>query len=258
MEKGPALVAAILFLSIPALAAACSGSDDSTFNNNGGSDASFDAPGTFQFDSSPGPDGSSDGTAPVQCKPTIADSYTAHWDAPTKPTKPGPCSTTDITGYYTECLATLGKPDGKTQCNTWMGANAACGKCIEPTNNSGPIQWYQDRFYFTINVGGCVAVEQDKYATTDCGGAYSEAVNCARDACDGCFKTPNATFQDFISCEKAAQNQGLCASLQKQQASVCPADLSSTDPTKECFRQMANTEDLQTFYTRVIGIFCGP
>src|SRR5213075_14370 len=157
----------------------------------------------------------------AKCEPTIAANYTKQWTAPTQPAASAPCATADITSYYDQCLATLGQDAGASACNTWKAGHDSCGKCIEPTSNAGPIQWYESRYYYTINVAGCVAIKQDKYGADDCGGAYGAAVNCERDACEGCFKTGTSTFNDFRNCENAASKVGLCKSLESDQSTKC-------------------------------------
>jgi hypothetical protein len=157
--------------------------------------------------------------------------------------------------YYDECLATIGSADNQTRCNTWKAANGPCGDCIEPTTNAGPIQWHQQRQYYTVNVAGCIAISQNKYTNADCGFAYGAAVNCERDACDGCFKTGTSTFDDFRECQKKAQTIGLCKTLEAQQSSLC-AGVTTADATKGCFNDNG-TEQPKVHFSRVMKTFCG-
>lgn len=257
MEKGPAFVVTAFMLACSvAMVAACSDDEESTFKE-GTPDASSDAPtGSFNLDSGAG-DAPVPGDAEpgATCEPLIPDGYKPTWNAPAKPGAPGPCATGDLAGYYDACLASLGNPDAGSACDDWKKANDACASCIEPANNSGPIQWHQQRFYYTLNVAGCIAIKQDKYAETDCGGAYNAAITCEREACAGCFKTKGATFADFRNCQNAASMVGMCKSLETQQASVCTGVKSATE-TAPCFKDAS--EDNKTFFTRAMGIFCGP
>ncbi len=257
MVKGSAFVfaASILAFSAASVVAACSDEGASTFEE-GSPDASTDSPGSFNLDSGSG-DGPVLGDAEpgAKCEPVIPDNYKPTWNPPAKPSSPGPCAAGDLAGYYDECLATLGNPDAGNACDTWKAANATCAACIEPADNSGPIQWYQQRFYYTLNVAGCIAVKQDKYGETDCGGAYNAAITCEREACTGCFKTGTSTFADFRACQNAASMVGYCKSLETQQASVC-SGVKSDAATAPCFKDAS--EDNKTFFTRAMGIFCGP
>lgn len=257
MEKGFAFLLSTIVLGGGALVVvACSEDESSTFPGES-VDASTDGGPVFGGSSGNGSSSGAigeGGTPGAKCEPVIKDDYAANWTAPTPPADGGPCSDAIIGTYYDECLGTLGKADHKTRCDAWTAANSACQACIEPTNNGGPIQWHRNRFYYTINVAGCVAVSQNAYTDNDCGYAYGAAVNCARDACIGCFETGKSTFADFTNCQNAAEGVGICASLQTQQKSKCTA-LSTTPETQGCFK--GSGEDNKTFYSRVIKTFCG-
>jgi hypothetical protein len=260
MEIGIRFLASVISVaSVALVVVACSDDKEASTFGGGENDASTgDGPPVFGGSSSGGSSGGlssgEGGTPGAKCEPTIANDYTANWTAPTEPTAPGPCNATTVGSYYDECLATLGKADHQTRCDAWKTANAACGQCIEPTNNAGPIQWHRNRFYYTLNVAGCIAVQQDKYANTDCGYAYGAAVNCVRDACGGCWETGTSTFDDFRNCQNAAAGVGLCKTLQASQASACP-NVSTTEPTKGCFNAN-NQEETKVHYTRVMTYFC--
>lgn len=260
MEKGFGLgsVALITCASIIGLVAiACDESGTSTFPG-ATVDASTDSPGGFGSSSGGSSSGSTSGeggTPGAKCEPVIANDYKASWTKPTDPASPGPCTGTTVGTYYDECLATLGEADHKTRCDAWKAANAACGECIEPTNNSGPIQWHQERYYYTLNVAGCIGIGQgNKFADSECAYAYGAAINCARDACSGCFETNTSTFDDFRNCQNAAKLVGLCKSLNTQVGSVC-SDIQTATETKGCFNEN-NSEQPRVHYTRVMGYFC--
>jgi hypothetical protein len=262
MEKGFGfLVTLITCTSVALLAVACGDEKEASTFEGEGVDASTDGPPVFGGSSSGGSSGASSsgegGTPGAKCEPTIASNYVANWSAPTAPASPGPCTDTTVGTYFDECLATLGKADHQTRCDAWKAANAACGQCVEPTNNTGPIQWHRDRFYYTLNVGGCIGIQQEnKFADTECGYAFGATINCARDACNGCWETGSSTFDDFTSCQNAAKTVGLCKTLNTQSGTTCPGDLQTADPTKGCFRSVAPSEEPKTHFTRVIGYFC--
>lgn len=258
MEKGFAFLTTAVVGSCAALVAiACGDSESSTFPGEG-ADASTDSPPGFVIDSGGSSSGGSsgEGGTAAKCDPVIENGYKANWTAPAAPATPGPCTDTLLGTYYAECATTVGAPDHKTRCDAWKAANAACGACIEPTNNSGPIQWHQNRQYYTLNVAGCIAISQgNKFAESECGYAYGAAVNCERDACGGCFQTGNSTFDQFRQCQQKAQNVGLCKSLEVQQSTVC-VDVTTKAETKPCFNENG-AEQPQVHYTRVMKIFCG-
>jgi hypothetical protein len=248
-------VTLIACASVGLVVLACGETESSTFPGDS-VDASTESPPVFGGSSGTSSSGTvgDGGTPGAKCEPVIADGYKANFKVPAAPPAPGPCTDTTIGTYYDECIGTLGQADNKTRCDAWKAANAACGACIEPTDNTGPIQWHRDRFYYTLNVGGCIAVQQAKFAETDCGYAYGAALNCARDACAGCFETGKSTFNDFLNCQNAADMVGLCKSLQTQVGAAC-TDVQTTDPTKGCFNAN-NAEDAKVHRSRVIGYFC--
>jgi hypothetical protein len=200
MEKGFGfLVTLITCASVGLVVVACSDEKDTSEFGGDGVDASTDSPPVFGGSSSGGEGGTSSsggegGTPGAKCEPVIPSNYSPSWVAPTEPASPGPCNATTVGSYYDECLATLGNADHQTRCDAWKTANAACGQCIEPTNNGGPIQWHRSRFYYTANIAGCIAIGQDKYSNADCGYAYGAHVNCKRDACAGCWETNSSSF----------------------------------------------------------------
>jgi len=259
MEKGFGFVLSSIFVGAGvALVVACGDDGNQSTFGGEGVDASTESGPGFGVDSGGSSSGSSgDGSVKATCDPFIATGYTANWTAPTHPSDAGtgPCTDPVIGTYFDECLATVGDADSKTRCDAWKAANSACGQCVETTNNSGPIQWFRDRLYYTLNVAGCIAIVQDKYGNTDCGFAYGAAVNCERDACAGCFQTGSSTFDDFRECQKKAQKTGLCMSLETQQSTTC-AGVSAADGTKNCFN-INNAETPKVHFSRVIKTFCG-
>lgn len=258
MQKPSAFLLTMFMLGASsAIVAACSDDDESTFGE-GKPEAGADSPGTFNVDGGGGDDGSLPGDAEpgAKCEPVIPDGYKPAWNPPSRTDAgPGPCSDGDVAAYYDACLASLGSPDAGSACDAWKTANAACTTCIEPADNSGPIQWYQQRYYYTLNVAGCIAIKQEKFGETDCGGAYNAAVTCEREACSGCFKTGSSTFGDFRTCQNAASMVGICKSLETQQSATC-SGVKGDPATSPCFK--GTSEDEKTFFTRAIGIFCGP
>lgn len=214
-------------------------------------------------DAGPGVDGSppafadantgNDGSGPVTCDPSLPDGFSPVWKAPAKKSA---CSTAQLGEYFDACLAPP-SPDGGNPCKDWTDANAACAECIEPTDNSGPIQWHRDRYYYTLNVAGCLALERDEPEEGKCPAAYNATIACQRAACDGCFSAPNATFADFQNCQKASKS-AVCSKFEGDVGTICGTDYNDPDGgAYDCFRRN-DDPDQKTHFVRVQGIFCGP
>lgn len=242
-------LACLLLVGTTVGVSACSDDDTTSTFQDGTPDAASDASPGFVVGEGGASDAAPDATA--TCAPNIPDGFKATWLV-TARGDGVPCSAADIDGYYSACLASLGTDAGDA-CATWTAAHAACTTCIEPANLSGPIQWHQNRFFYTLNVAGCIALEQGKFGEQDCGGAYNAAVSCSREACKGCFES-GASFEAFRSCQGAASQTGLCKSLETQQASVCQG-VQTAEATKSCFKETAETSEV--FFKRVIATFCG-
>ena len=66
---------------------------------------------------------------------------------------------------------------------------------------------------------------------------------------------PFSTSSRKICCTFCGSSKvGLCASLEADQSSKCTG-VSTAVATKPCFKDSG--EDVKTFYTRLMGIFCG-
>ncbi|MBX3189037.1 MAG: hypothetical protein KF819_18595 [Labilithrix sp.] len=196
------------------------------------------------------PDGKEAG--PESCPPAIPSDFNPTWTAPTKSAA---CSTEQLGEYFDNCIADPSKTEPSGECATWKAAaaNDACGKCAEAADNTGPIQWYQSRTFFTLNVAGCISLTQPPGG--GCAEAYNAAVQCSRESCNFCFGL-GGTFDQFRTCQGQVQTQGICKSYETAQSSACPSLTSSTSPSLPCFKTSA--ESAQAHFTRVVGIFCGP
>jgi hypothetical protein len=265
MHKGCAFfLSAVTLATLVVTVAACSGDDDDSTFKESPPDAASDSPGSFNLDGGGFRDGPLGEASPgASCEPLIPDGYKPVWNAPVAKGAPPPCSAGQVDDYFAACVASLGTDGAEKACADWKAASAenlTCATCAEPTNNSGPIQWHQDRYYYTLNIAGCIALKQSDLDADGCGAAYSAAVQCSRDACGGCFKTEGATFDDFRNCQNIAASTGQCASLETQQSATCNASADGgvkSDPTTSgCFRQTSEGADV--FFKRVIGTFCGP
>jgi hypothetical protein len=233
------------------LLVACSDDEGSTFEDKPLlPEASAPGPG---FDA--GGDGAGD-AGPPRCDPAIPADFKPSWAPPaTRPT-PAACSAQELTEYYAACLEDTTKP---ADCAAFAAAHAACTRCIEqPSTLGGPVQWHtvgsQERLYFTINVAGCLALEQGKVGEDDCGGAYNAAVQCSRQSCEQCLAT-GGQFTQFSACQKNVQTGGLCKSYEDVQSVACSGIKDPDAGTLACFQ--APGEGLDVFFPRLMNVFCG-
>jgi hypothetical protein len=164
----------------------------------------------------------------------------------------GACQPEDLAGYYDACL-----PLAKEQkCMDWIAAHDKCAKCIEPTDNSGPVQHYNDRLFYTLNAAGCIALVQDAVGPDQCGAAWDAAAQCRRQSCDDCFSA-GGTFTDFTSCQSKAATTG-CQTYEAARESACVGYKDPDGGAPQCFRNTAANEQEREHFIRVEGIFCGP
>jgi hypothetical protein len=248
MQKGRVVLFVTLTTGSFALAAAACEDDGASKFEEREADAAFDSGPGFDLDSNTGQDGS----APVSCDPSLPAAFAPVWKAPTKTAA---CSPEDLGDYFDACLTNQG-PDAGNPCKTWTDAHDTCAKCIEPTDNSGPIQWHRDRYYYTLNVAGCLALERNEPNDGQCPAAYNASIQCQRAACDGCFQAANATFQDFQTCQKSAKGVS-CATYESKLGETCGTTYNDPDGgAYDCFRK-GDDADQKVHFVRVEGIFCG-
>jgi hypothetical protein len=252
MQKGRAFLWMGVSVNVVALAViACSDDSSSEFQETSAdAGGSQDAGTGFIVDSS----SAADGAASASCNPALPDGFAPTWNPPKKSAA---CSAAQLGEYYEACLTTHAA-DAGDPCKTWTDANASCAQCVEPADGSGPIQWHRDRYYFTLNVAGCLAIQRSELGAGQCPAAYSAAIECERASCDGCFSAANATFGDFQVCQKAAK-ANTCTSYEGKVSDACGAGYSTPDggTSYECFRQPGDANQKDHF-VRVEGIFCGP
>ncbi|MBX3204188.1 MAG: hypothetical protein KF764_03915 [Labilithrix sp.] len=249
MQKTRAFLSVALTASLIVLAAgACDSDPSSSFNDGEDDSGAGDTGPGFNTD---GDTTGRDATGPVDCKPSLPASFTPAWKPPTKANV---CGTDQISAYFQACIANLGLDAGDA-CKTWMDANTACGTCIETADNSGPIQWHRDRYYYTLNIAGCLAIERNELAEGQCPATYAASIQCQRDSCDGCFQSGDATFEDFQRCQQSAK-QSACAGFEGKVGQICGTTYN--DPDGGAFRCFRNNDNAGTHILRLAGIFCGP
>lgn len=232
------------------VAAACSPSGDaSTFheqNPDSGQDNST-PPGSLGSS-----DAGSDGAADASCAPTPLATFAATW-APPKVTA-GACTSQEIADAYDACFA---PPVDMAKCTDYKGAHTSCATCVssEATDSThGPLVWQRSDRYFTVNVAGCLAIEQGNKAPDSCAAAFDAAVNCKRTACDACGSAGALNFQSLSVCENTAGKSGACQMLGSQEATACGDLLAPDASTLKCFE--ASGETTRDLYLRLAPLFC--
>jgi hypothetical protein len=239
-------------LSATLVVVACSSSDNSEFPGDPPKpDAQADAPGNLLPDG-----GGSDGEAgATTCTAKLPDPFTPVWKAPTQ--APAACTAQELKLYWDSCLANVSKTEADGTCAKFKTDHATCGACTEPDDKSGPIQWQAGRKFYTLNVAGCIALEQ---AGTDagasgCGEAYNAAVQCSRESCISCITVANS-FPLFSECQKSVGMLGICKSYETAQGVACQGYKNAGSPALECFPK-TSSEPQETFFTRVVAVTCG-
>lgn len=242
-----AVVVAVLGASF--IAIACSSSEDSTFEDG---EQKFDA--TDGPISSLVPDSGLDAAkpGPSSCPPAIPAGFTPAWKAPTKAAA---CSPAQLKEYWAKCLADPTKTEADGSCAAWKAANTTCGDCAEPDDKSGPIQWHLSRKYYSLNIAGCIHVQQQKAELADCGEAYNSAVQCGRESCEFCFGL-GGTFEQFRDCQRLVSSEGVCKSYESVVGTKCQGIKNAGEPTLQCFGT-GQAKDAEADFTRVVGLLCG-
>jgi hypothetical protein len=230
--------------------AACESETPSNFNEGEKDGASGDTGPGFNVD---GNTTGQDQQVPVTCNPALPTNFAPVWKPPAKATA---CSTKELGDYYDACLGNVGTADAGSICTAWKEANKACGDCIEPADNSGPIQWHRDRTYYTLNLAGCLSLERNEPEEGKCPATYNASIQCQRDSCSGCLLQSNAQFKDFQNCQANAKATG-CKTYNDKIVPVCGTTFNDIDGgAYDCFRPTGEQE--RPHFIRVEGIFCGP
>lgn len=236
------------------IAVACSSEPTSTFTPDTDSGQADGPISNLLPDGSIG-EGGLDATGGVKCDVKIASDYKA-------PTFKAPvvddtaCTTQEVSDYWDACLKEPAKTEKDGSCTAWKAAHKKCGDCAEPTDNSGPIQWHSNRNVITVNLGGCLAIKQNKPNPGDCGESVHNVQSCRRDACLYCLPNPPSTadYENYEKCVASAASAGICASYKNVQDTACTGINAAGAPTLACLKDGAENFDVHE--KRVIGIFC--
>jgi len=249
------LAVAALLTGAVIVVACSSDPDDSQFPGDPTkADAADDSPGSF---SEAGPKDAAE-AGPNTCTPATPNPFTPTWKAPVKSAA---CSTQDLTDYYQACLFNPAVTEKDGTCTTFKTAHAACVACTEPDDHGGPIQWHADRKFYTLNVAGCITLEQagTDAGASNCGEAYNAALDCARQSCLTCITEANS-FPLFQSCQAGVKTTS-CKDRETAKTTACGT---TYDGAADCFPKGSETTELQgtglsqSFYLRVMGKTCGP
>jgi hypothetical protein len=239
--------ATLLFATIAI--AACGGNPDSSQFANGPGDAGP----AVQTDSGTtlgtGGDGSDGPCSPA----ALPASFTPTWKGPAS-SAAGACSDSQIQGFYDACLASGVTP---ATCSTFTSSNATCAACLQSDDTDskyGPVIWHASRAYFTINVAGCVADEQNDLSASGCGAAYQAAIQCEETACTQCYDPSTGDFARYAKCESQATTE--CTKYQSAIETACGGALKDAgSPASACVPHSGATgEDA---YLLVAPVFCG-
>lgn len=248
-----------LFSATVVVVACSSDSDPSEFPGDPAkNDAADDSPGSF---SEAGLKDARE-AGPNSCTPSTPNPFTPVWKAPAKAA--AACSTQDLKDYYTACLFNAGVTEGDGTCAAYKAAHPTCAACTEPTDQGGPIQWHAGRKFYTLNVAGCIALNQ---AGTDagasgCGEAYNAVIDCARQSCITCI-TEASSFPLFSNCQTDVK-QSTCKTYETARSTACGSGATAYPGALDCFPKGAETTELmgtgisESFYTRVMAFTCGP
>jgi len=239
----------LFFFGAMVFAAACSSSGDSSTFHQQDPDSGTDN------STPPGSLGTTDAgqdAGPGSCSPAMLASYTPVW-APPKVTA-GACTDQEIADAYDACFA---PPIDPAKCSTYKSAHASCATCVSSDSKDathGPLVWQRGTAYFTVNVSGCLAIEQGNKADGSCAAAFDAAVECKRASCDSCGQNGNLDFMKLSTCESAAGKSGVCQMLGTTEGNTCGDLLAPDASTAKCFE--ASGETTRDLFLRVAPLFC--
>lgn len=201
------------------------------------------------------PEGGLDGGGGVTCDVKIANDYKAPaFKAPTP--DEDACTQAEVTEFWDACLKEPSKTEKDGSCSAWKAAHKKCGDCADPADNTGPLQWFSNRNVIAVNLGGCIAIKQNKPAAGECGESVHSAQSCRRDACLYCLPDPPSTadYENYEKCVATAAASGVCASYKNAQDTACTGVNAAGAPTVACLTD--STEPYDAHEKRVIAIFC--
>jgi hypothetical protein len=164
----------------------------------------------------------------------------------------GVCTYSDISAFMTACVTGL----DQAACDDWVNGNlasdagpgTACGNCILPQTNDGPI-WFDPNGYPSPNYAACIQTT-DTANGMACATALNNSASCEGIACDACM-----TQSDSDCCIKTVDSAG-CATFTSALKSACMADFASGGALETCSPGGA-TNSLAEDYSYIISVICG-
>lgn len=159
------------------------------------------------------------------------------------------CSSTQITGFVSSCVATGADADG---CVSWANSNPTCAGCIVQGTDAGETQTGAVLFNAAgrpagSNVPGCIALE-DSTNGPACAAQLEPLMQCVAYACESC---PDQT--SFTDCDNAVSgNGGLCGDLASSAQMPCANDLGQNGVAATKCGYGSPSE-----LTAVINVICG-
>jgi hypothetical protein len=249
MSGSSSFVWAVVIAGTAGAVVACSASDASTFHDQN-ADTGQDT--TVPSGTLGSADAGLDANADASCAPALLASYTPMW-APPK-VAPGACTDQEIADAFDACFA---PPIDPAKCATYKSGHATCATCVASDDKEsahGPLVWQRGGLYFTVNVAGCLAIEQGSTAADSCAATFEAAVDCKRTACDSCGSTGAVNFQSLSLCEVAAGKMGVCQMLGQKEGNTCGDLLAADAATARCFE--AKGESTRDLYLRIAPLFC--
>jgi hypothetical protein len=121
------------------------------------------------------------------------------------------CTSAQIESYAVAC----GPDDFAAACLAWKAdtANASCGACILRTDGNGPLRYYKDGKFASLNEGACLALAGEPA----CGAAVDAAYTCGTTACGDCpgGKETGACYEKVYTgdCKSFTDAQLECESI---------------------------------------------
>jgi hypothetical protein len=223
---------------------ACNSETPAEVVGDAGHDAAIDSSGTTFVDAGNGtPDSAGDDTGLADVPPDgplCSGSIPGYVPPPFHPVAMQACTSADIDAYDTAC----GPDDTNPQCLAWKAdpANATCKACILRDDHTGPLRFYYDGTYASLNEGGCLALA----GNPACGAQADAYYYCLFEACGHC-PTDDPTLTG--ACYEGV-SKGDCKSYGDAQES-CESTL--TGPIVDC----EDMNMLSQQRKKTLTLFCG-
>jgi hypothetical protein len=192
-------------------------------------------------------DGGTSDAAPI-CAPADVSSFHAPAYRPASGAHQGKCTSTQITGFFTACLASSAT---NQSCSAFAGSSATqsdrdCAACLYTMSTAsqyGPVVGYPGRSQ--INRAGCLELQ----GNSACATALQALESCQAAACEAnCPITDSNTLQSYLQCAQSATTGG-CVNALGQTQCVIP----DAGPATTCL----SGTSFQDLYNHVAPLFCG-